>query len=293
MKMNCLTSTKHLMKLKSSMIDINTNTILALDISTTCIGVSIVYDDGLTKPNILEITHVSPKISKNATGIEALILRKNIFENDFLPRLKDFNITECVIEAPIMYAQSNSNYLTISELLQFNGLLSESIYRVLGIFPKYITTYQARMYSYPELMSLRKFKRNGDINDIKSIKKQIKDNHLTLFGGFPFDCDKKSIMMGCVDDNYPEICWSKTKSGELKKQNYDACDSLVCAIAYINQKRYGDMEPKIMSHEITENENHYDINYTFDVWGKIYEKHMTIPKDIENEFCKPKKNTQK
>ena len=110
-----------------------------------------------------------------------------------------------------------------------------------------------------------------------------------LFGGFPFDCDKKSIMMGCVDDNYPEICWSKTKSGELKKQNYDACDSLVCAIAYINQKRYGDMEPKIMSHEITENENHYDINYTFDVWGKIYEKHMTIPKDFENETGKPKK----
>ena len=53
--------------------------ILGLDISTACIGIAIIYDDGETLPQIELISHVSPKISKDIKGIEALILRKDIF----------------------------------------------------------------------------------------------------------------------------------------------------------------------------------------------------------------------
>lgn len=250
--------------------------ILALDISTSCIGVSIVYDDGINSPNIVEITHVSPRVPKNVTGTEALIKRKEIFENEFLTRLVDSGITECVIEAPIMHAQTNSNYLTICELLQFNGLLSESIYRVLGIIPDYVTTYMARTYSFPELLSVRKFKKDGTTNDIKSVKKNLEGNNLVLFGSFPFDCDKKSIMMGCVDTHYPEINWSTTISGEIKKQNYDACDSLVCAIAYINKKRYGEIDAVVNGYTVTETEDSFIVNYSYTVWGTVYEKTLTV-----------------
>ena len=61
--------------------------VLGLDISTTCIGISIVYDDGVNKPIVTDITHIVPKISNKKKGIEALILRKEIFERDFLSKM--------------------------------------------------------------------------------------------------------------------------------------------------------------------------------------------------------------
>ena len=70
------------------------NLILGLDISTACIGISIVYDDGVNEPEIVKITHVVPKIDKKIKGIEALILRKKIFEEEFLKNIKDIGITE-------------------------------------------------------------------------------------------------------------------------------------------------------------------------------------------------------
>ena len=63
--------------------------ILGLDISTACIGISIIYDDGVNDPKIELISHVSPKIGKDVKGIEALILRKEIFEENFLLRMDD------------------------------------------------------------------------------------------------------------------------------------------------------------------------------------------------------------
>ena len=55
--------------------------ILGLDVSTACIGTCIVKDDGISEyPEIIELTHKSPKVSQKIKGIEALFLRNNIFE---------------------------------------------------------------------------------------------------------------------------------------------------------------------------------------------------------------------
>ena len=48
--------------------------ILGLDVSTACIGVSVIKDNGDDTPEILALTHVSPKISNKIKGIEALFL---------------------------------------------------------------------------------------------------------------------------------------------------------------------------------------------------------------------------
>lgn len=269
------------------------NLILGLDISTACIGISIIYDDGVNEPLVELISHVSPKIDKNIKGIEALILRKDIFEENFLLRMDDIlkdipcplkKITECVIESPLSYTSAGSNALTVSQLLQFNGLLSEGVYKVLGIVPNYISSYDARMRSFPELLSIRKFNKKGNIYPLSHIQKAIKDNHLILFGSYPFDCDKKSIMMNMVCDKYPDIPWIYNKKGELKKENYDSCDALVCALAYSNEKRYGEMKPEIIESEIKEiskendeNLGHsYEITYTMKVWDKTYSKKIII-----------------
>lgn len=250
--------------------------VLGLDISTACIGISIVFDDGVNEPVIEEITHIVPKISNKKKGIEALILRKEIFERDFLSKIKDRGITECVIESPLYYASGNSNAQTVSQLLQFNGLLSEAVYRVLGIIPHYVSSYDARMQSFPELLSLRKFNKKGAIYPIKHIQKAIKENHLILFGAYPFDCDKKSIMMDMVCEKYPNIEWIMDSKGKIKKENYDACDSLVCALAYINTKRYGDVNAEIIGSTTTEKDSITTISYTIKVWDKLYDKKITI-----------------
>ena len=248
--------------------------ILGLDISTSCIGVSIILDEQDKEPEIIKITHIVPKIPSKIKGIEALILRKDIFERDFLTTIKDMGITECIIESPITHTSANSNAQTVAQLLQFNGLLSESVYRVLGIVPHYITSLDARQQSFPELLSIRKFNKKGVIYPISHIKKALKDNHPVVFGAYPFDCDKKRVMMNLVCEKYPDINWVYDTKGELKKENYDACDSLVCALAYVNQKRYGDLKYEITSWEVSPDEK--EVKYTLRVWDKEYSKKICL-----------------
>lgn len=254
--------------------------ILGLDISTSCIGISIVCDNGEDVPKVIKLTHIVPKIPSKIKGVKALILRKEIFEKEFLTTIKDIGITECIIEAPIEYTTSKSSAHTVAQLLQFNGLLSEAVYRVLGLVPNYVTSYDARMQSFPELLSIRKFNKKGEIYPIQHIRKALKENHLILFGSFPFDCDKKSIMMNCICELYPGIEWLYNAKGEIKKENYDACDALVCCLAYINKKRYGDIVPSIV--EYTEEnfdqngEEKTKIKYTAEIWGKKYNKELVL-----------------
>lgn len=248
--------------------------ILGLDISTACIGASIVVDNGDGVPKILKITHISPKISNKIKGIEALFMRKDIFEAQFISSLKNYGITDVVIEEPLL---SSNNANTVATLLRFNGMISEAIYRNLHIVPNFISSYDARMFSYPELVALRKYNKKGQVYPLKHVKKAIKDNEIVLFGAFPFDIDKKTVMMNMVNETYPEIEWIYNSKGELKKENYDACDSLICALAYINVNRYGVERPVIESVEYEDTESECTIIYKTKIWDRTYDKKIVIP----------------
>lgn len=252
--------------------------ILGLDISTSCIGASIIYDDGVNQPVIEKITHIKPKISSKIDGIEALILRKEIFEKEFLNDLKSYGITECVIEAPLIFALGNSSPTTVAQLLRFNTLLSEAIYYQLGIIPYYISSLNARIYAFPELLGIRKFNKKGEEYDIRHIQSDIKNNHLVAFADYPFDCDKKNVVMNLVCEKYPEINWVYNKKGDFKKENYDACDSLVCSLAYSNLKRFGVIEPIIVSSKTDELDNSFYVDYEVTFWGKTIDKKLKISK---------------
>jgi hypothetical protein len=249
--------------------------ILGLDISTTCIGASVVIDDGESKPQIVKITHIAPKIPNNIKGVESLFLRKQIFEDEFVNTLLEYNITDVIIEEPLF---SSNNSLTVATLMRFNGMISEVIYRKLGVVPHFISSYDSRMFSFPELCSIRKFNKKGKEYPISHIKKDLKDSHLVLFGNYPYDVDKKSVMMDMVNEMYPNIEWVLNKHGKIKKENYDACDSLVCTLAYVNINRYGLEEPKVTNVVIT----HCDIKkettfeYTMEIWGKSFHKQLIL-----------------
>lgn len=254
--------------------------ILGLDISTSCIGASIIYDDGVNQPVIEKITHIKPKISSKIDGIEALILRKEIFEKEFLNDLKEYGITECVIEAPLIFALGNSSPTTVAQLLRFNALLSEAIYYQLGIIPYYISSLNARIYAFPELLGIRKFNKKGEEYTITHVNSDIKNNHLVPFADYPFDCDKKNVVMNLVCEKYPEINWVYNKKGDFKKENYDACDSLVCSLAYSNLKRYGELNSTIINNTTTEYDDFYAINYKVKFWDQMQEKILKISKPI-------------
>lgn len=255
--------------------------VLSLDISTACIGISLICDNGTDVPEILEITHVSPKVPKSVKGIEALIMRKNIFESEYLIPRQGIGITDVVIEEPLL---SSNNVNTVATLLRFNGMISEAVFRILGIIPEFISSYNARMYSFPQLVSLRKFNKKGDEYPIAHIKKDIKENHLVLFGSYPFDIDKKSVMMNAVKDIYPEIPWVLNKEGELRKENFDMCDSLVCALAFSNLMKYGEEKPVINSTLLEKKDDgSYQIEYTTKIWEKKYDKKLTLSPLAENK----------
>lgn len=251
--------------------------ILGLDVSTSCIGASIVIDDGESQPKIVKITHVVLKIVKDIKGIETLFLKKQIFEEEFLSHLKDFGITDVIIEEPLL---SSNNSVVVGTLLRFNGMISDSIYRILGVVPCFISSYDSRMFSFPELCSLRKYNKKGKEYPLSHIKNDIKNGNLTLFGSYPYDIDKKSIMMNMVDKIYPDIEWVYDKKGNIKKENYDACDSLICALAYININRYGIEKPIIINSMIEENENKTIVNYNMKIWNTVYSKTLFLEKKI-------------
>ena len=201
--------------------------ILGLDVSTTTIGISLMSYKNGEIPKILKLTHISPKVNKGIKGIEALCLKKNIFENEFLIQYKDFNITDVVIEEPLM--RSNNVY-TVATLLRFNGMVSDSVYRLLGVVPTYISSYDSRRYAFPELVAVRKFDKKGEpYNESK-----IKRNKPVLFGEYPWDIDKKQIVLDKVSELYPDIEWIYDKKGNLKKENFDSSDAICCVLALIN-----------------------------------------------------------
>ena len=212
----------------------NIRIILGIDISTACLGVSLAKYDG-NEMEILKISHVKPKVSKKIKGTEALFLKAKQFKEEFIEKYKDIGLTDIVIEEPLPNSQNNN---TVTTLLRFNGMISQSIYEATGIVPKYISSYDARKYAFPELMAIRKFNKKGERYDEKKIKKSLKNNELVLFGNYPFDCQKKHIVWNKISEMFPNIQWEYNKKGELKTENFDASDSLVCVLGYINREKY-------------------------------------------------------
>ena len=66
--------------------------------------------------------------------------------------------------------------------------------------------------------------------------------------------------------------------GELKKENYDACDSLICALAYININHYGIEKPTITEYKKEDTNDEVIITYTTKIWNRTYNKTLRLSK---------------
>lgn len=234
--------------------------IMGLDVSTRCVGMTVaaVGDDG--KANVLVVTHLRPKVPSKVKGTESLFMKSDVISHE-LSKYKDYGITDVVIEEPLI---GSNNSETVATLLRFNGMISQSVYDRLGVVPAFISSYDARKFACPHLMTVRRFKKNGDAVDEKKIRSSIRKSELVLFGDYPFDCAKKLILWNHVSEKYPGIQWQYKKNGDLKDENFDASDSLVCVLGFLNKEKYGETPPAVESWS----ENDRMFTYTVDFCGQ-------------------------
>ena len=185
--------------------------ILGLDVSTKTIGISLFNNKG----QLLELTHISPKIKPvPETKTEELIKKADLFA-EFVSKYSKMNIKHVLIEEPLL---RSNNVNTVGTLLRFNGMVTKICYDILDVTPEYISTYEARKNAFPELMQ------------------PGASGKIVLFGAHPKDIDKKRVIWDLVSKREPKINWLLDKKGELKKENYDMSDSYVVALAFAHIK---------------------------------------------------------
>lgn len=212
--------------------------LLALDVSTSTIGIALFEDLG-SEGKLSLLHHVSPKVKPQPENkMEELFRKVEIFEKEFLTKYSDFGITNVVIEEPLL--QSNNVY-TIATLLRFNGMISKSVYDTIGVVPEFISSYDARKYAFPELMAVRKFKKDGTAIP----EKQQAKNKAVLFGGYGFDIDKKYVLWEKVSELEPQITWFYDKNNKLKKETFDTSDAYTAARGYMNKIGKWKIEPPV------------------------------------------------
>jgi len=191
----------------------NNPKVLALDISTKTIGIAL-FD--ITTRELLELTHVSPVPKpKRDNKMEELLIKAEMVRSK-IDNYKNLNVTEVVIEEPLL---GSNNIYTIQTLLRFNTLVFKDIYEQLGIVPEFISTYNARKFAFPHLVQP---------ND---------KGKFVLFGGFPRDIDKKTIIWELVAKREPQITWNYTKNNTLKKENFDSSDAYAAGLGYMRMKQ--------------------------------------------------------
>ena len=197
--------------------------ILGLDVSTKTIGIAIFENNGKTGKLQL-LTHITPKVKpKPSNNIELLIKKAQIFETEFLEKYSDIEIDKVIIEEPLL---RSNNVNTVGTLLRFNGMICKSVYEVLNIIPEFISSYDARKYAFPDLMDIRLLKKSGE----RYSEKEIERKDPVLFGGYPYEADKKMVIFEKVSEVEPQIVWIYDKHQKLTKENFDMTDAYTCVM---------------------------------------------------------------
>lgn len=236
------------------------NIVLGLDVSTTTIGVCLLQDDGSEYGKLIELTHVSPKVSKKKDKTEALFEKAEIFR-EFIKKYKSLNVSKIVIEAPLL---RSNNVDTVSVLLRFNGMISMTCFEELGVVPDYISSYEAREYAFPELISVRKYNKKGEVYPKAKLIKSVNDGNLVLFGSYPWEIDKKEVLQQKVAEIFPDVQWIYNKKGELSKENFDSSDAYVALLGQLNKDRHGEIQ--ITTDAVCQDDDY--ISYKVTYWNR-------------------------
>ena len=170
--------------------------ILALDVSTSCIGYALFSEDG---EKLLELNYV--KFRSKLSIFEKL----NEFKKQ-ISFLKENNIQYIVIEEPLKKFQGKfSSASTIALLNFFNGMVSGAVFEIFGVEPIHYNVNTARKTAFPDYKA----------------KKQSSEN--------------KHQIWTLVREREPHIVWKYgPKTAELVDENFDMCDAYTIGLCHIN-----------------------------------------------------------
>jgi hypothetical protein len=252
---------------------------LGLDISTSCLGISLFKHDFKNENTdgkliLLEGLNLKTKETNKVKGVEALFIKADLFKSRLLDIIKlvsdvyHRDINKIIIEQPLV---GSNNINTVAVLLKFNGMISQIVYKETGIIPDYISSYEARLYSFPELYTIQHYTKKDIKKEKKEILNSIKNKKLVLFGAYPFSIDKKHIIKELIENKFPDIKWVLNKNGSFDKSNYDGTDSLAAILGFINKEKSNNVKPEVIESEVS---NIY-IKYTTSFLGKKYDFKIT------------------
>tara|TARA_R110000851_G_scaffold211640_4_gene364239 strand:+ start:4127 stop:4720 length:594 start_codon:yes stop_codon:yes gene_type:complete len=186
--------------------------VLGLDISTKTIGWAL-FD--MTNKQLLELTHFTPKLKPKPDGkVEEHLLKATAF-GEKLKELKGLGVVDVIIEEPLL---TSNNLYTVGTLMKYNSMIVKTVYDILGIVPKFVSTYNARKFAFPTLM------REND------------KGRKVLFGGLPKGCDKKKLIWDEVIKEEPGLVWQYTRNNTLKKECFDMADAYTCVKGYMSKE---------------------------------------------------------
>ena len=121
-------------------------------------------------------------------------------------------------------------------------MVSRAVHQSLGVVADFISSFDSRKFAFPELMEIRTHNKKGERYPEKQIKKKIDKDEKTLFGGYPWAVDKKSIILEKVAELEPQVKWIYNRNNVLAKESYDLSDSVACVLGYMNKT--GEWLPK-------------------------------------------------
>ena len=181
-------------------------TVLGLDISTSTIGVTLMYDDGTLE----DMWYIKPPKTNKKNG-EVDMYDKIDYVGEVFNNLKTMGYVfkYVFIEEPL---KNGPNINTTILLATFNGMLSQKIKEIFNTKPIHISVHEARLLFFPEYIKT---------NIVKGVLKE------TL--SFPQGLDKKKVVFDKVTYFEPYFEWVRRKDLSLKTENYDMADSYVVA----------------------------------------------------------------
>jgi len=168
--------------------------ILALDISTSIIGIAI-FDN---EYKLHELTWVK------FNSKEKNLFKKLDYFIEFIKKYEYIKFTQIVIEKELLkFSGKFSNADTLNKLTRINALISGFLYKTYNIEPIYYNVQTARKTAFPNLT--------------------IPQNHPS----------KKTLIWEAVMKTEPTINWEYGKTGKLIEGTLDATDAYVVGMAYI------------------------------------------------------------
>lgn len=186
--------------------------ILGLDISTSCIGYTILDTDG----KLITASYV--KFADGLSKFEKLEEFKRATKF-----FKDLKITFIAIEEPLVkFMGKFSSAGTIALLNFFNGMISSYLYQEFKMEPVYFNVNTARSQVFPKPKNnTSKSKPAEELEDVEVFDKKEK-------GSIKHEIWKKVMAME------PLIDWKYgPRSMKLLDENYDVADSYVIAVCML------------------------------------------------------------